>query len=84
ALEQAPALQAPEQVLGQALRVPGLGQALRVPGLAQALRVPGLAQALLEQASVPRALAPGPASWRPAVQQALALRRFFQKHSMRQ
>ncbi|WP_189522354.1 MULTISPECIES: hypothetical protein [unclassified Mesorhizobium] len=75
ALEQAPALQAPEQVLGQALRV---------PGLAQALRVPGLAQALPEQASVPRALAPGPASWRPAVQQALALRRFFQKHSMRQ
>ncbi|WP_292092662.1 hypothetical protein, partial [Mesorhizobium sp.] len=60
ALEQAPALQAPEQVLGQALRV---------PGLAQALRVPGLAQALPEQASVPRALAPGPASWRPAVQQ---------------
>ncbi|WP_287105616.1 hypothetical protein [Mesorhizobium sp.] len=80
ALEQAPALQAPEQVLGQAL-VPGL--ALRVPGLAQALRVPGLAQALPEQASVPRALAPGPASWRPAVQQALALR-FFQKHSKRQ
>ncbi|WP_287086666.1 hypothetical protein [Mesorhizobium sp.] len=75
ALEQAPALQAPEQVLGQALRVPGLGQALRVPGLAQAQP---------EQASVPRALAPGPASWRPAVQQALALRRFFQKHSKRQ
>ncbi|WP_292313316.1 hypothetical protein [Mesorhizobium sp.] len=73
ALEQAPALQAPEQVLGQALRVPG-----------QALRVPGLAQAQPEQASVPRALAPGPASWRPAVQQALALRRFFQKHSKRQ
>ncbi|WP_206533532.1 MULTISPECIES: hypothetical protein [unclassified Mesorhizobium] len=73
ALEQAPALQAPEQVLGQAL----------VPGLAQALRVPGLAQALPEQASVPRALAQGPASWRPAVQQALALR-FFQKHSKRQ
>ncbi|WP_065007257.1 hypothetical protein [Mesorhizobium sp. AA22] len=66
--EQALALQAQEQVPERALEL--------------ALQVPELAQALPEQASVQRA--PGPASWRPAVQQALALRRFFQKHSKRQ
>ncbi|SIT57701.1 conserved hypothetical protein [Mesorhizobium prunaredense] len=76
---QALALQAPEQVLGQAPE-----QALRVPELAQALQVPGLAQALPEQASVPRALAPGPAWLQPAVHQALAPHRLFQKYSKRQ
>ena len=84
--EQALALQAPEQVPGQApeqaLRVPG--QALRVPGQVLALQVPGLAQALPEQASVPRALAPGPAWLRPAAHQALAPHRLFQKHSKQQ
>ncbi|WP_287336287.1 hypothetical protein [Mesorhizobium sp.] len=68
-------MRAPEQAL--ALQAPE-----QVPVQALALQVPELAQALPEQASVQRA--PGPASWRPAVQQALALRRFFQKHSKRQ
>ncbi|MER8439352.1 hypothetical protein NKH36_08990 [Mesorhizobium sp. M1312] len=68
--EQALALQAPEQVLGQAPE--------------QALPVPGLAQALPEQASVQPVLAPVLASWRQAVQQAQALHRFFQKRSKRQ
>ncbi|SJM31591.1 hypothetical protein BQ8482_20206 [Mesorhizobium delmotii] len=77
--EQALALQAPEQVPGQAPE-----QALRVPGQVQALQVPGLAQALPEQASVPRALAPGPAWLRPAAHQVLAPHRLFQKHSKQQ
>ncbi|WP_254017014.1 hypothetical protein [Mesorhizobium escarrei] len=66
------ALQVPEQVLA-----PEQARALQVPGPEQALQVP-------EQASVQWALVPGPAWLQPAVQQALAPHRLFQKHSKRQ
>ena len=72
--EQALALQAPEQVLGQAPE-----RVLQVLGQVQVLQAPGP-----EQASVQRALAPGPAWSQPAVHQALAPHRLFQKYNKRQ
>ncbi|CAH2406988.1 hypothetical protein [Mesorhizobium ventifaucium] len=68
--EQVLAPQVPEQVLA-----PEQALVLQAPGQVLALQGP-------EQASAQRALAP--AWWRPAVRQALALHRFFQKHSKRQ
>ncbi len=70
--EQVLAPQVPEQVLA-----PEQALVLQAPGQVQALQAPG-------QASVQRALAPGPAWWLPAVHQALAPHRLFQKYNKRQ
>ncbi|WP_202365356.1 hypothetical protein [Mesorhizobium sp. L-2-11] len=68
------AQQVPEQVLA-----PEQALVLQAPGPVQALQGPGPGQA-----SVQRALAPGPAWLQPAVHQALAPHRLFQKYNKRQ